>query len=100
MAPLTVVAKVVAKSESVTALRTELLRLLAPTRQEEGCIEYRLHQDNQDPTVFIFYENWQDRAALDRHMASPHFTAYIKATEGMIADKAVHLMTGVSLAEP
>lgn len=96
MAPLTVVAKVVAKTDSIEALRQELIKLVAPTRQEEGCIEYRLHQDNQAPAVFIFYENWQDKAALDRHMASPHFLAYIKATEEMIADKAVHLMTGIS----
>lgn len=93
MAPLTVVAKVVAKKEAISALRLELVKLVAPTRQEEGCIEYRLHQDNQDPCIFIFYENWQDRAALDRHMASSHFTAYVEATEGLISDKAVHLMT-------
>lgn len=96
MAPLTVVAKVVAKSDSIEALRSELVKLIAPTRQEEGCLEYRLHQDNQDPAVFIFYENWQNKVALDQHMTSPHFTVYIKATEGLIANKAVHLMTGIS----
>ncbi|GAB7026460.1 putative quinol monooxygenase [Geotalea toluenoxydans] len=95
MANLTVVAKVVAKKESIEALKAELIKLIPPTRKEEGCIEYRLHQDNHDPAVFIFYENWQNKDALDRHMASPHFTAYVKATEPLMADKAVNLLTGV-----
>jgi quinol monooxygenase YgiN len=95
MAKLTVVAKVTAKKESIAALEAELIKLLAPTRKEEGCIEYRLHRDNNDPAVFIFYEYWESMAALDRHMNSPHFTAYVKATENLMADKAVHLMTCV-----
>jgi len=26
------------------------------------CIEYRLHLDNDDSDVFIFYENWESEA--------------------------------------
>ncbi|WP_243373992.1 putative quinol monooxygenase [Geotalea sp. SG265] len=95
MAKLTVIAKVTAKKESIEALEAELIKLVAPTRQEQGCIEYRLHRDNNDPAVFIFYENWENMAALERHMNSSHFQAYVKATEPLIADKAVNLMTGV-----
>ncbi len=90
---LTVVAKVVAKTETVQALQAELQKLVDPTRQEKGCIEYTLHQDQSDPAVFLFYEKWESRADLARHMASPHFEAYIRAVEGLIADKAVHLLT-------
>jgi len=43
---ITVVAKVVAKKVDVEAVKTELLKLILPTRKEGGCIEYRLHQDN------------------------------------------------------
>jgi quinol monooxygenase YgiN len=93
MSSLTVVAKVVAKKESVEELRSELLKLLAPTRSEEGCINYTLHQDNEDPVVFIFYETWASPAHLERHMASDHFRVYAKATEGLVADRAVHKLT-------
>lgn len=90
---LTVVAKVVAKKESVAAVRSELLKLIAPTRNEQGCIEYRLHQDHDDPAVFIFYENWQNEASLARHMESDHFRNYVSAVDGMLAEKVVHRMS-------
>ena len=93
MPPLTIVAKVVAKKDSIAAVRTELLKLLAPTRNEAGCIEYRLHQDHDDPAVFIFYENWENEASLARHMESDHFKKYVNAVDGMLEKKIVHRLT-------
>ena len=56
--------------------RDEVLEILrgfvAPTRREEGCIEYHLHVSDADPNLFMFYENWRSRADLDRHLAMPH----------------------------
>lgn len=93
MSKVTVVAKVVAKKESVESVREELLRLITPTRNEEGCIEYRLHQDNADPAVFIFYENWESESCLAMHMVSDHFKNYVSAIDGMLEEKNVHRMT-------
>ena len=93
MSTVTVVAKVVAKRESVESVRDELLRLIAPTRSEEGCIEYRLHQDSADPAVFIFFENWESEACLARHVESDHFKDYVSAIDGMLEEKIVHRMT-------
>jgi quinol monooxygenase YgiN len=95
MPTVTVVAKVVAKRECLETVKAELLKLIAPTRKEEGCLEYILHQDNQDPALFIFYENWSSEACLTRHMESAHFISYVSAIEGMIAEKAVHTMTRI-----
>jgi quinol monooxygenase YgiN len=92
---LTVVAKVVAKNESVENVRTELLKLIEPTRKENGCIEYNLHQDNEDPATFIFYETWESLACLERHMNTVHFKDYINAVDGLIAEKIVHKMTRI-----
>ncbi len=96
MAKVTVVAKVTAKQEAVEAVKGELLKMVAPTRAEEGCLEYRLHQDNDDPAVFLFYENWESMACLERHMNSPHFQAYVAAVGDLLADKAVHLLTEIA----
>lgn len=95
MAIVTIVAKVTAKSGQIEAVKTELLKMIAPTRQEEGCIEYRLHQDNDDSAVFLFYENWLNAACVNQHMNSPHFKAYVAAVGDLIADKVVHKMTEV-----
>jgi quinol monooxygenase YgiN len=93
MSKVTVVAQVTARKDAVDAVKAELLKMVAPTRREEGCMEYRLHQDNDDPAVFVFYENWQSMACLERHMNSPHFQAYVAAVGDLLAGKSVHLMT-------
>ena len=95
MSKLTVVAKVVAKKEYVEIVKGELLKLVAPTRKEDGCIDYCLHQDNNDSTVFIFYENWENATCLEKHMNSEHFKAYVSAIDGMIEEKVVHKMTHI-----
>jgi len=93
VAKVTVIARVVAKKEAIAAVKTELLKLIGPTRNEAGCQEYRLHQDNEDPSLFIFYENWESAACLEQHLNSAHFREYIDAVDGKIADKVVHRMT-------
>lgn len=95
MSTVTVVAKLVTQKESVEKVKIELLKMIAPTRQENGCIEYRLHQDNEDPKVFIFYENWDSMACLERHLNSPHYKNYLAAVDGIIAEKIVHKMTEI-----
>lgn len=92
MPTITVVAKITAKSDTIEAVKAELLKMIEPTRQEEGCIEYRLHQDNDDPAVFLFYENWQSAACVEQHTNSPHFKAYVAAVSDLIADKVVRKM--------
>lgn len=96
MAIVTVVAKVVARTDAIDVVKTELLKMIEPTRKENGCIEYRLHQDNTDPATFIFYENWESMACLERHMDSVHFKNYVAAVGNLIADKVVHKMTCIA----
>jgi quinol monooxygenase YgiN len=95
MSLLSVVAKVVAKKESVENVKIELKKLVMPTRQEEGCIEYKLHQDSEDPAVFIFYETWENIACLEKHIHSEHYKTYVSAAGGMIEEKIVHKMTRI-----
>ena len=95
MTTVTIVAKITAKNDAVEAVKAELLKMVAPTRQEEGCMEYRLHQDNADPAVFVFCENWKNQACLEQHMNSRHFQAYVAAVADLIAEKIVHKMTEI-----
>lgn len=96
MPTITVVAKLVVKKDAIESVKSELLKLVAPTRQEEGCIEYRLHQDNADPCMFIFYENWHDISCLEKHINSPHFKSYLAAVGDLLAEKVVQQMTEIS----
>ena len=52
---LTIVARILAKEEKRDLVKTELVKLLDITRAEEGCINYDLHQDNENPNLFWFH---------------------------------------------
>lgn len=93
MSVITVVATLVVREDAVDAVKAELLKMIEPTRREEGCIDYRLHQDNAVPGVFVFYENWESMACLERHLTTPHYREYAAAVQGALKDKVVHKMT-------
>jgi quinol monooxygenase YgiN len=59
------------KPEYVAELRALLLALVEPSRKDEGCTTYVLHEVIGDPNKFLFYEGWSDIAALDAHVATP-----------------------------
>lgn len=46
------------------------------SRQEPGCIEYHMLRDQQDPSLFVFFEVWADKPALDVHSALPHMQQF------------------------
>jgi len=93
MSIVTVVAKLVAKPDAVETVKQELIRLVEPTRCEEGCIEYILHQDNANPAVFVFYEDWDSEECLAKHKETPHYKACFGAIADKLADREVHLMS-------
>ncbi|MDO6563689.1 antibiotic biosynthesis monooxygenase [Amphritea sp. 1_MG-2023] len=51
---LIIVARIEAKPDQTDLVKTELIRLIDPTREEAGCLQYDLHQDNNNPAVFLF----------------------------------------------
>ncbi len=58
-----------------------LSSLLAPTRTEQGCISYELSRSTEKPGTFLFSEKFTNQAALDAHIASAHFQAFLKKRE-------------------
>lgn len=74
---LRVIAQDFIKPEAVEIVLPLYRELVEKTRQEELCIAYDLCVDQKDPGHFIFIEEWPDRAALDAHCASEHFTRLV-----------------------
>lgn len=95
MSKLTIVANITAKADKVDLVKAELKKLIEPTRVEEGCLQYDLHQDNENPARFLFYENWASRDLWQRHMGNRHLKDYMEATEGAIEAFTVLEMTHI-----
>jgi quinol monooxygenase YgiN len=47
-------------------------------------LAYTLHRNRKDPCVFMFYEKYQDAAALKTHSATPYFKELFKFLEPML----------------
>lgn len=95
MAKLTIVATIKAKEDQIDLVKTELMKLIDTTRAEEGCINYDLHQDNENPAHFMFYENWETRELWQTHMGAPHLAAYMQATDGAVAEFTLNEMSAI-----
>jgi quinol monooxygenase YgiN len=51
---------------------------IAATRKEAGCRQYELLASTENPDGLHYFERWDSREALDRHMNSPHMAAFGK----------------------
>jgi quinol monooxygenase YgiN len=72
MAKVQVIARFVAREGSERQLRALLQSMLAPTRAEQGCEMYELYESDSKGRFYL-NETWASQAALDQHMAMPHF---------------------------
>lgn len=84
--PISIVARVKAKSGIEDEVFTTLKSLVEPTRKEQGCISYVLHRSLDDPTLFIFYEQWSSREDIDRHMHAAHIAPILSSADQILAE--------------
>lgn len=73
---LTVIAYIFAKPGEEQQVRAALLVLVDETRKEKGCINYDLHQQDENPAQFMMYENWQSAEDLEEHARSAHLREF------------------------
>ena len=93
---LTVIAHLRALDGQIEETKAFLMGLVSPTRAEAGCVNYDLHQDDDDPAEFTFYENWTNRAEWDKHMETPHLAAFAGVKDKVFEVQKLRLMTMVS----
>ena len=93
MSTLTIVANIKAKADKIALVKAELEKLVDVTRAEEGCLQYDLHQDNENPAHFLFFENWESRELWQAHMDNQHLKDFLAETEGAIEETTLSEMT-------
>ncbi len=94
--PLTVVANIHASTGKAPFVHDELKKLVAPTRNEAGCIRYDLHRDKENDLHFMFYETWASRALWQTHMQAPHLATFLRATDGAVEQFTVNEMEQIA----
>ncbi len=95
MSELIVLAKIVAKNDSIDVVKSELLKIVGPTVKEDGCLQYTPHQDNENPAVFVLYERWENEDYLAAHMNTAHFKAFVAGIDGHSEGLTVNKLTKI-----
>lgn len=76
--------------ESLSAARDAIATMVAATRAEDGCIEYRFAEDVLDPGLIHITERWRDAAALEAHFGASHMAAWrVASAELGVRDRAL-----------
>ena len=62
--------------EAVEQARPLMRAVIEATLAEDGCRAYSYAEDVAEPGLFRVMEQWDSRAALAAHFATPHMTAW------------------------
>jgi len=66
-------------------IATEMCRC---SREDEGCLGYRVYADLEQPERYIFIEEWADDEALHSHFRQPHTGTFMGALGGLLGEPA------------
>lgn len=85
-AKVTVLARFKAKEGLEEKAKQEIMARVAPTRAEAGCINYDLHQSADDKRLFMLYENWVSKEALDEHLKMPYLQSLVASADELFSE--------------
>jgi quinol monooxygenase YgiN len=71
------IATIEAKPGHETLVTEGLRDLIAPSRAEAGCTLYDACRAKDNPARLLVLEEWESQTALDAHIATPHFEAFL-----------------------
>jgi len=54
------------------------------SRKEPGCLHHSVQSDLENPNSLVFYEEWQDMAALQIHFQVPESGEFVAALTDLI----------------
>jgi quinol monooxygenase YgiN len=59
------------------------------SREEEGCLVFRVDQRSDEPSVFDVYEEFVDRASFDAHQARVKESSWGACTKGLVREYTI-----------
>ena len=73
-----------ARPGNAGAVADALLEVLAPSREEPGCVSIHAFRSVRDPHLFYIHSRWMDGAAFDRHAGLPHTLRFAERVAPLI----------------
>lgn len=54
------------------------------SRSEPGCISHNIHVDLEDPSRLLFFERWEDEAAVIKHFGVPESRELVERLTALV----------------
>jgi autoinducer 2-degrading protein len=80
-------------AEHIEAFDTAMRANAQASREREpGCRQFDVCRDPAEPALFLLYELYDDEAAIQAHLQSPHFLQMNAATAAWVQSKTVRTL--------
>lgn len=73
------------KEGKAAELRSSLLSLVQPTREEAGCIIYNVYETKDGS--FLLYEVWRSQEDLEKHFQKPYLKDFVNKIDDLLEGK-------------
>lgn len=93
---ITIIARPTVDPAKLAEVKTAMLALVSASREEQGCISYELHQDNEHLNRFTFVELWSSRELWKKHMQGEAIAAFNNTISGAIIHFELQEMTQIA----
>lgn len=90
MAPLAILVEFTVRPDSVERFRELILTNARLSLQDErGCRRFDVLVPDDDPARVVLYEIYDDAAAFDAHIGTPHYRSFATAADDLITTRSV-----------
>jgi quinol monooxygenase YgiN len=67
-----------------TGVEAALRKVIAPTRQEPGCLSIHTFRSIRDARLFYIHSRWVDEAAFDNHVRQPYTKQFVEEVQPFV----------------
>ncbi len=101
MTSVVVISRMRARPDREAEAERALRALIAPTHHEAGVLRYALHRGIDDPSLFVFVEQFGSREVLEEHLNSEHVREFAALTGDLFAEgPEFDVLEGVADGDP
>jgi len=76
--------KLHAREGEERAVEEALREVMGPSREEPGCLDFRLFRSMRDPRLFFIHSRWVDEAAFQQHATLEHTERFLKKVDVLV----------------
>ena len=73
-----------ARPDNERAVENAVRDVVAPTREETGCLSIHAFRSMRDSQLFYIHSRWESEAAFDIHAGLPHTVRFLEQVQPLI----------------